>query len=61
MKNPFVKALTPTDKAIQVARELLTTIERIAEIGDTVTASELWQTLEKFSCSQSKFIQNEQP
>lgn len=48
MKNPFIKELTITDKAVQVARELLTTIERTGEIGDVQTTKELWANLEKF-------------
>jgi hypothetical protein len=52
MKNPFIKTLTPTEKAVQVARELLTTIERVAEIGDLNTSSELWGILSAFSNNQ---------
>jgi len=59
MKNPFVKTLSPTDKAVQVARELITTIERVAEIGDLDTTANLWEILSGFSVKQSKFTKED--
>jgi hypothetical protein len=53
MKNPFVKTLSPTDKAVQTARELLTTIERVAEIGDMITVASLWNVLVNLADNQN--------
>ena len=49
MKKLFTRDLTQTEKQVQVARELLTTIERVAEIGDIKTVAELWGILSNIS------------
>ena len=58
MKKLFTRQLTTTEKKIQVAREILTTIERVAEIGDKSTVTQLWDILANLSESQ-KDITNE--
>lgn len=52
MKNLFARQLTNTEKKVQVAREILTTIERVAEIGDKSTVSQLWDILSTLSETQ---------
>lgn len=59
MKKLFTRQLTTTEKKIQVAREILTTIERVAEIGDKSTVTQLWDILANLSETQ-KYIPNEQ-
>ena len=58
MKKLFTRQLTTTEKKISVAREILTTIERVAEIGDKSTVTQLWDILANLSESQ-KDIKNE--
>ena len=52
MKKLFTRQLTTTEKKVQVAREILTTIERVAEIGDSSTVSHLWGILANLSETQ---------
>ena len=59
MKKLFTRQLTTTEKKISVAREILTTIERVAEIGDKSTVTQLWDILANHSETQ-KYIPNEQ-
>ena len=59
MKKLFTRQLTTTEKKISVAREILTTIERVAEIGDKSTVTQLWDILANLSETQ-KYIPNEQ-
>ena len=54
MKKLFTRDLTQTEKQVQVAREILTTIERVSEIGDAKTVAELWDILANLSCSKKE-------